>query len=191
LGRFRTVVRVVLVGDSQLTDTSPRGTTKLGPRLRRRGHDVETLAVGGLDTRTALSCAHVAAPADWTIFCFGANDAAPWKQVPPAEFATNYEAPVRRATSRRTLVLGPGPVQESEAPGSRTNRECTRYSGIAADVARRCGAEFISLLDALGSDDLASDGVHLNDQGYDTLECLVVDAIGQPPSQSGNDASVR
>ena len=182
------MVRVVLVGDSQLTDTSPRGTIKLGPRLRRRGHEVETLAVGGLDTRTALSCPHVAAPADWTIFCFGANDAAPWKHVPPTEFATNYEALVRRATSRRMLVLGPGPVQESAAPGSRTIRESTRYSAIAADVARRCGAEFISLLDALGADDLTSDGVHLNDQGYDTLEHLVVDAIAQPPGLSGNDA---
>ena len=144
---------------------SSRGTTKLGPRLRRRGHEVETLAVGGLDTRTALSCAHVAAPADWTIFCFGANDAAPWKQVPPAEFATNYEALVRRATSRRTLVLGPGPVQSPKHQAAATTESPARYSAIAADVARRCGAEFISLLDALGSDDVTSDGVHLNDHG--------------------------
>ena len=182
------MVRVVLVGDSQLTDTSSRGTTKLGPRLRRRGHEVETLAVGGLDTRTALICARVAAPAEWTIFCFGANDAAPWKQVPLAEFAANDEALVRRATSRQTLVLGPSPVHESDAPHSRTNQMLARYSAIAADVARRCGVEFISLLDTLGSDDLASDGVHLNDQGYNTLERLVVDVIVPPPGLSGNDA---
>ena len=82
-------------------------------------------------------------------------------------------------------------MQESEAPGSRTNRESARYSAIAADVARRYGADFISLLDAPGSDDLASDAVHLNDQGYKTLERLVVDAIGPPPGLSGNDARQR
>jgi len=182
------VVRVVLVGDSQLTDTSARGTTKLGPRLRRRGHEVETLAVGGLDTRAALTFTQVPAPADWTILCFGANDAAPWKSVPPAEFATNYEALVRRATSRQTLVLGPGPVNESDVPHSRTNRELARYSAIAADVARRCGVEYISLLDALSSDDLANDGVHLNDRGYDVLERLVVAAIGPTPGLPDNNA---
>ena len=182
------MARVVLVGDSQLTDTSSRGTTKLGPRLRRRGHEVETLAVGGLDTRTALKYDHVSAPADWTIFCFGANDAAPWKQVPLAEFATNYEALVLRATSRQTLVFGPGPVHESGAPRSRTNRELARYSAIAADVARRCRVEFISLLDALGSGDLADDGVHLNDRGYDVLELLVVAAMVPTPGLSTNDA---
>ena len=79
-------------------------------------------------------------------------------------------------------------MQESKAPRSRADRESARDSAIAADVARRCGADFISLLDALGSDDVASDGVHLNDQGYKRWSALVVDAILQPPGLSGNDA---
>ncbi len=166
LATVHRMVKVVLIGDSQLTDTSKRDVTKLGPRLRRRGHEVDNLAIGGLDTRAAISSIHDSSPADWTEYCFGANDAAPWKRVPPEEFAANYEALLRRATSRRMLVLGPTPVVESNVPSSRTNSEALRYSAIAADVADHSGAEFISLVDALRPGDLAADGVHLNDHGY-------------------------
>ena len=46
---FGRMVSVVLLGDSQLTDSSPRNVTKLGPRLRHRGHAVETLRAGQAD----------------------------------------------------------------------------------------------------------------------------------------------
>ena len=189
--RSESVVRVVLVGDSQLTDTSPRrDVTKLGPRLRRRGYEVETLAVGGLDTRSALTLPGSSRRADWTVYCFGANDAAPWKRVPPAEFATNLELLIHEASSHHLLVCGPAPVRESDAPGSRTNREAARYSMIAAAVAARHGAEFIALVDLLSLDDLADDGVHLNDHGYDVLERVVPVNIEWAFAASENDSAL-
>ena len=104
--------------------------------------------------------------------------------MPPEEFAANYDALLRRWTHHRALVLGPAPVTESDEPGSRTNRETARYSAIAADVAEHRGATFISLVDVLGPDDLADDGVHLNDHGYDIVERLVVHTIEQRPGAS-------
>jgi lysophospholipase L1-like esterase len=176
--------RLVLVGDSQLTDRSPRDVIKLGPRLRQRGYDVDTRAIGGLNTRRALIAIVELPAADWTVFCFGANDAAPWKRVPESEFGANYEKLVRRARSPGVLVLGPVPVVESDVPGSRTLAEASRYSAIAGDVADRCGATFVRLLDALGPDDLADDGLHLNDDGYDIVERLVVDMIDRRSASS-------
>ena len=178
---------VVLLGDSQLTDTSQREVTKLGPRLRSRGYEVDTLAAGGLDTRQALLGAEQMRPGDWAIYCFGANDAAPWKRIPPDEFAANYAGLLKRSPCQHSLVLGPAPVADAHAPGSRTNRETARYSDIARRVADRCQARFIALLDALGPDDIADDGVHVNDRGYDTIERLVVDVIEQEAAASKND----
>ena len=183
--------RVVLVGDSQLTDTSPqRDVTKPGPRLRRRGHEVDTLAVGGLDTSSALTLLGSNRRADWTVYCFGANDEAPRKRGPPAEFATNLERLIHLANSQHLLVLGPAPVRESDAPGSRTNREAARYSMIAAAVAARHGAEFIALVDVLSPDDLADDDVHLNDHGYDVLERVVTATIGRTFAASHTDSAL-
>jgi lysophospholipase L1-like esterase len=181
------VVTVALLGDSQLTDTGRHAVTKLGPRLRRRGHDVETLAVGGLDTRRALDGTVPARTVDWAIYCFGANDAAPWKQVPPKEFAANYEVLLRRSPGRSSLVLGPAPVVESPSPAARTNAETARYSDLTRQVAERCGAAFIALFDHLGPADLADDGVHLNDHGYDVVERLVISTIVRHPAPSRND----
>ena len=177
---------MALLGDSQLTDTSRHAVTKLGPRLRRRGHVVDTLAVGGLDTHRALDVTVPARTVDWAIYCFGANDAAPWKRVPPEEFAANYEVLLRRSRGRSSLVLGPAPVVES-LPAARTNAATARYSDIAREVAERCGAMFIPLLDHLGPAHLVDDGVHLNDDGYDVVEQLVVTAIAPHPTPSGND----
>ena len=100
------MVRVVLVGDSQLTVRPHEGP----PSSVCGCDDVATRSKhspSADDTRTALICASVAAPADWTIFCFGANDAAPWKHVPLAEFAANEQALVRRATSPSDVVGRP------------------------------------------------------------------------------------
>ena len=104
------MLRIVVVGDSQFTDASPaRPVTKLGPRLRRHGYDVATCALGGLNTRRAVTMTRELPKADWTVFCFGANDAAPWKRVPLDEFDGNYETLLRRTRSPGVLVLGPAP----------------------------------------------------------------------------------
>lgn len=173
------MARIALIGDSQLTDTSSQDVTKLGPRLRRRGHEVETLALGGLNTREAVAVASDVGHVEWTVYCLGANDAAPWKRVPLKEFGMNYQTLLLRSTGARQLVLGPAPVIETGVPRVRTNSELARYSATAADVARNCGAVFVSLLAELGPHDLADDGVHLNNHGYDTLERIVVETIEQ------------
>jgi lysophospholipase L1-like esterase len=164
------MLRVALVGDSHLTDVSPRPVWKLGPRLRSVGFDVVTLARGGLDTRQAV----LDAPphgVDWIVYSFGTNDAAPWKQVPPDEYGSNYATLLASAAGTAQLVLGPPPV--AERPGGRSNQLVRRYSDIAARTAQRHGAEFVALIDHLGESDLAEDGVHLNDSGYSTLTDLV------------------
>ncbi len=115
------VARIALIGDSQLTDTSSQDVTKLGPRLRRRGHEVETLALGGLNTREAVAVASDVGHVEWTVYCLGANDAAPWKRVPLKEFGMNYQTLLLRSTGARQLVLGPAPVIETGVPRVRTN----------------------------------------------------------------------
>ena len=107
IATLQQVVRVALIGDSQLTDTSTRPVTKLGRRLRRRGHHVDTLAVGRLDTRRALALQFRSEPADWTIFWFAV---APWMRIPPNEFATN----------ERTSSDAPTPVTSSSSDRHRS-----------------------------------------------------------------------
>jgi hypothetical protein len=136
--------------------------------------------------RPSLASANAPAAAVAAAPCFGANDAAPWKRVPPEEFDANYQQLVGRARSPSVLMLGPAPVIESDAPGGRTNGEASRYSAIAADVAERCDVLLASLFDALGADDLADEPVHLNDDGYDTIERLVVGLIGHSDASSSH-----
>jgi lysophospholipase L1-like esterase len=174
--------RVALIGDSHLTDTSPRAVVKLGPRLRRLGYDVLTLARGGLDSRQAL-LDPPAIGVGWAIYSFGTNDAAPWKQIPPDEFAENYATLLARTTATAQLVLGLPPVVESERAGGRTNALVREYTQIASRTAREYGATFLALSDHLDAADLADDGVHLNDNGYSTVTRLVAAVLHTPTSQ--------
>ncbi len=61
---------------------------------------------------------------------------------------------------------------------------------IAAAVAARHGIEFIALVDVLSPDDLADDGVHLNDHGYDVLERVVTTTIGRTFAASDTDSAL-
>ena len=172
------MLRVALVGDSHLTDTSPRAVVKLGPRLRTMGYEVLTLARGGLDSRRAL-LDQPPDGVDWSIYSFGTNDAAPWKRIPPDEFAENYATLLARTTDHCQLVLGPPPVIESDGAGGRTNALVREYTQIASRTAHEHGATFLALSDHLGSADLVDDGVHLNDNGYSTVTRLVTAVLAQ------------
>ena len=167
---------IALVGDSHLTDTSSRSVLKLGPRLRRCGWDVTTYAAGGRTTRAALNEPAPQRQYDWTIYCFGSNDAATWKVVPLAEFSRNLEALVLRCPGGR-VILGPPPVSAAVEASGRTQRLIEEYSAAAADVAATCAAAFVGLVDLLGEDDLAEDGVHVNDQGYEKIELALADVL--------------
>ena len=110
--------------------------------------------------------------------------------MPPPEFAANLELLLQHATSHHLLVLGPAPVHESGAPGSRTNRDAAHYSTIAAAVAARHSAEVIALVDLLSVDDLADDGVHLNNHAYDILERVVAGTMGRAFAASDDDTAL-
>lgn len=172
------MLQVALVGDSHLTDTSTTAVTKLGPRLRVLGLRVVTHARGGMSSRDALLLPPPAPDCDWIVYCLGTNDAAPWNQVPPEEFAANYDRLLRVPAGPRKLVLGPPPVVERAEAGGVTNEEVGRYSVVAGAAARDHGALFTPLLELLDTDDLAEDGVHLNDNGYGKLAELVVGIMG-------------
>jgi lysophospholipase L1-like esterase len=161
---------VVLVGDSHLTEDSSTGVTKLGARLRRHGWTVVSRARGGLDTRAALQLLMDFPPAEWTVYSFGSNDAAPRKEVPLPEFESSYRRLLAMARSGHVVVLGPPPVNESSAGAwGRTNARLRRYSDCAAKLAAEVGGLFIPLLDLVTADTDLVDGLHLNDTGYEKL----------------------
>jgi lysophospholipase L1-like esterase len=169
---------IVLVGDSHLTEASSHGTIKLPSRLRQAGYQVESIAIGGLDTRSALADGLVIPPAAWTIYSFGSNDAAPWKEVSPEEYAANYSGLL--ATTSKAIVLGPPPVVEREQPpGTRTNSRLALYSEVASQVAARAGAHFVSLFDLIAMDGRhhVKDGVHLNDPAYEEIAIAVIGIV--------------
>lgn len=174
-------MRVVLVGDSHLTDTSPRRrVTKLGPRLRRTGLDVISVAVGGANSRDLLG-QQIPGGADWVVYSVGINDAAPWKCVPLEEFAANCDRIMADTHPARRLVLGPGPVADRGAPGERTNVVVAAYAAVLERVALSHSARFVSMVDLLDVNDLAEDGVHLNDSGYRKLTRRVLRDIDVRP----------
>ena len=171
---------IVLCGDSHLTPTNSRGTLKLGPRLAAAGWTVEQLAVGGLSTRAARTRFEVLPAAEWTLLSFGANDAAPWKQVPLAEFEDNLGVLIDRCQSERVLVLAATPV--IERPGAvfaRSNAVVETYASVAREVAKAHRAIVLEWLRPLALDGShhAPDGVHLNDASYEILAESVLAVI--------------
>jgi lysophospholipase L1-like esterase len=168
---------VSLLGDSHLTAKSSRGITKLDPRLRDAGWDVKNYAVGGLTTREALDSLAGVSPGGPSIFSFGTNDAAPWKQVPLDEFGRNYEQ-LLRTCAGEIVVVGPTPVTEKLA-WPRTNALQRRYSDAAAAVTADVGGAFIDTIELLSDPEpvLLEDGVHLTDLAYEKLAEAVLAAL--------------
>jgi lysophospholipase L1-like esterase len=162
-------MRVVLVGDSHLTETSPRRpTTKLPPRLRRCGLDVLVAAVGGANSRDVLR-QQIPDDADWVVLSVGVNGSTPWKSVGPDEFTANCERMLGTSGTQRYLVLGPGLVIERGVAGERTNKGLSAYAAALRRTAVAHSARFVSMADLLNDSDLAEDGVHFNDSGYRKL----------------------
>ena len=162
-------MRVVLVGDSHLTETSPRTpTAKLPPRLRRWGLDVVVVATGGADSRAVLH-QQIPGEADWALLSVGTNDAAPWKSVDLDEFAANCDRILLNAEAKKRLVLGPGPVVERGVAGERTNKGLAAYTAVLQRAAIAHSALFVPMTDLLDGSDLADDGVHFNHSGYRKL----------------------
>jgi lysophospholipase L1-like esterase len=164
------VREVVLAGDSHLTPTSKWGTRKLGPRLRERGIGVIDMAKGGLTSKQAVALYEGSWPASVVVLSLGANDAAPWKQVPLNDFTRNVTK--LAAEAERPILLTPAPVCERRQAG-RANSVLRAYADAAEDAGKRAGASVIQVYDHLvrfmsdGVDLHVGDGVHLNDRAYD------------------------
>jgi lysophospholipase L1-like esterase len=171
-------MRVVLAGDSHLTETSPhRPVTKLAPRLRSLGLDVVSVAAGGANSRDVLR-QEIPAQADWVLYSIGTNDAAPWKRVPSDEFAVNCDQLFSAPGPGHRIALGPGPVVERAVRGERTNTDMTNYALVLEQAAARHAVRYVSLAGLLVDSDLAEDGVHLNDSGYEKLTERVLNELG-------------
>ncbi|HEX4698952.1 MAG TPA: GDSL-type esterase/lipase family protein [Actinomycetes bacterium] len=159
---------LLLVGDSHLAETTTRDVAPVAARLRRLGWELTSLAVGGLDTRAARRLLPDPLPAtDATVVSFGSNDAAPWKQVPLAEFTIWYAELLARIASPVTVVMGPPPVREDrDDPRGRTNAVLDDYAAAALQVAESSGVRFLDLREVLDpATDLDEDGLHLADSG--------------------------
>lgn len=175
-------MRVALLGDSHLTETSPsRAVRKLAPRLRLAGLDVVSVAAGGANSRDVLG-QRIPEDADWVIYSVGVNDAAPWKSIDLDEFASNCDRLMSAPGAWRRLVLGPGPVIERHVSGERTNNRVAGYADVLRRLSATHAARFVPMADVLDEGDLAEDGVHLNDSGYDKLASRVLVELGVSPS---------
>jgi lysophospholipase L1-like esterase len=168
--------QVVLCGDSHLTASSSRGVTKLDPRLSDAGWGVKNLAVGGATSRDAIDQLEELPPGP-TVYSFGTNDAAPWKQVPLEEFGRNYTRLLRMSPGH-VIVLSPSPVLE-RAAWPRRNDLQRQYSDVAAAVTSAAGGTFINLFELLGDREevLLNDGIHLSDIAYEQITQVVIAAL--------------
>jgi lysophospholipase L1-like esterase len=140
------------------------GVGQPGDPLWRQSSDAELLARS-----------HAAElPAGPTVYSFGTNDAAPWKQLSLEEFERNYTR-LLGMCSDRIIVLGPSSVAE-EAAWPRTNALQRRYSDIASGLTSHVGGTFIELFELLGGREevLLDDGVHLNDAAYERITAVVL-----------------
>lgn len=175
-------VRVVLIGDSHLTETSPSyQTVKLPPRLRRAGLDVTVAATGGANSRD-VQRQPVPADPNWVIFSVGVNDAAPWKRIEIEEFEVNCDRILGATVAARWLLLGPGPVKEQSTAGGRTEADVAAYAAALERATMKHSARFVSMTTVVDHADLTDDGVHLNDSGYRKLADRVLAELGCRPS---------
>ena len=70
---------------------------------------------------------------------------------------------------KRRIVFGPGPVIKRALPGERTHAQLAEYAAVLERTAVTHSARYLSLADLLVDGDLAEDGVHFNDSGYEKL----------------------
>lgn len=170
-------MRVVLLGDSHLA--------RIRRDLPRVGPDVLNAAVGGSTALDLLAQADQAdvGPADVVAVSVGTNDAATWRQVPLDAFAGAVSACVRSVPAGRWVYLAPPGVDESRLAGTagRTNAELARYRDAATTVFADAGAAVLRtdrVIEPLGADAFADDGLHLSGAGYELVLPALAEAVG-------------
>ena len=71
---------------------------------------------------------------------------------------------------------------ERHVSGERTNNRVAGYADVLRRLSATHAARFVPMADVLDEGDLAEDGVHLNDSGYDKLASRVLVELGVSPS---------
>jgi len=176
--------RVVLMGDSHLAKLDRRHLQ----RLRALTGDQRLIvnhAAGGSTVLDLLAELEVGAflPQDRIVVSVGTNDCAPWKRVPLDTFRVAVGELLDRLRHHRLAVLLPPPVDEQRQraagrTGVRTEQDRSPYAAALAPAAAARKAEVIEIT---GDGVHATDGVHLNDAGYDRLIAALaraLDALG-------------
>jgi lysophospholipase L1-like esterase len=162
-------VRTVLLGDSHLARVR-RDLHKIAPG------EILNAAVGGATSRDLEAQAHEAEirPSDDVVVSIGTNDAAPWKQVPLAEYEQRLRELLDNLWPDRTVLVTTPGVDESRlgGAGDRTNRVLATYAATAATVFSEAGATVLDaakVISPLETAAFAEDGVHLSGEGYRRL----------------------
>lgn len=170
-------VRTVFIGDSHLA------------RLRRELHsfpgEVRNAAEGGATSRDLPRQAAAAGlhDHDIVVLSIGTNDAASWQQVPVSEFVQALSLLVASHSPRGWVFVAPPGVVEGPSTGvrGRTNAVIDDYRLAAIDVCEEAGGHVVRtdlLLESLGVNAFAEDGLHLNGTGYRVLIPALTSACG-------------
>jgi lysophospholipase L1-like esterase len=158
----------VFIGDSHLA--------RLRRELSKFSGDVRNAAEGGATSRDLLRQADAAGVqgSDCVVLSVGTNDAAPWKQVPVAEFVQALSTLLTSRSPRGWVFVAPPGVVEDRLAGARdrTNAVIDEYRLAATGLCEEVGVHVVRadlLLEPWGTTAFAEDGLHLNRTGYRVL----------------------
>lgn len=172
-------MRTVLIGDSHLA--------RLRRELRGLPGDVRNAAEGGATSRDLLRQAGTVGigGSECVVLSVGTNDAAPWKQVPLADFEQAVSTLMRSYSPSRWVFVAPPGVVEERLAGARdrTNAVIDDYRQGVLALCEDVGGRLVRtdlLLEPLGAKAFADDGLHLNGTGYRVLVPAIRSACEGP-----------
>lgn len=110
---------------------------------------------------------------DVVVVSVGTNDAAPYNDVPVADFERSLSRFVRSTPAGAWVIMAPPGVDESRlGAGGRTNAVVAEYWDATIAVAQSHSARLLdtrSLVAQLGTASFAKDGLHLSGAAYGLL----------------------
>lgn len=145
--------------------------------------EVHNAAVGGASSRDLSGQATVVRDGlDIVVLSVGTNDAAPWKHVPLAEFERLVSSFLSSHLAHSCVYLAPPGVVERRLTGNgdRTNAVIDEYRRAAIAACVKAGAQVVRtdhLLEGLGEEAFADDGVHLSGTGYRALVPAIASTV--------------
>ncbi|MFC7358643.1 SGNH/GDSL hydrolase family protein [Nocardioides astragali] len=170
-------MRTVLIGDSHLA--------RLRRELQTLPGEVRNVAEGGASARDLLRQADAVGlhGSDSVVMSVGTNDAAPWKRVPVSEFVQTLSMFVASHSPRGWVFVAPPGVVEGRSTRARdrTNAVIDEYRLAVIEVCEAVGGHLVRtdlLLESLGAQAFAEDGVHLNGTGYRVLVPAIKSVCG-------------